>query len=245
MLYRWNELVGYRVDEAGHYRLRALEQVGPGRARFATCLADGSRGLVEFYEVGQAEAATRLRMWEAMRVAQHPRLLPVVDYGQVLWEGAEYVYLVTPRPDVCLGDVLISGVPEAEEVRGIAAAVLEGLAWLHERGWVHGTVGPETVVAVEDRTVLGVESIGVGSREAAMADVRAVGRLLVTMGGTDEGDLGRVAARCLGGVGAGEALGILGENEAKPEADLPRKVLWAVMTLGVTVGVVVMMNGVP
>ncbi len=240
MLCRWNELVGYRVDEAGHYRLRALEQVGPGRARFATCLADGSRGLVEFYEVGQAEGAARLRMWEELRAAQHPLLLPVVDYGQMLWEGAEYVYLVTARPDACLGDVLDTRRLEVEEVREITAAVLGGLAWLHERGWSHGTVGPETVVAAGERTVLGVESIGEdGSREA---DVRAVGRLLVAMGAGAEGSLERVAARCLSGVGAGEARRMLVEATETQGNDVGRKVGWAVTAMAMTVAAVAVLN---
>lgn len=64
VLCRWNELVGYWLDEGGQYRLRALEQVCPDRARFATCLADGRRGLVEVYRVSESEARERLAMWE-------------------------------------------------------------------------------------------------------------------------------------------------------------------------------------
>ncbi|MBL8217078.1 MAG: hypothetical protein JNK87_40535 [Bryobacterales bacterium] len=243
MLCRWNELVGCGLDEAGRYRLRALEQVGPGRGRFATCLEDGSRGLVEFYEVSQGEAAARLRIWEELRAARCPYLLPVVDYGQVVWEGAEYVYLVTVRPEACLGEVLDAGRLEVGEMREIAAAVLGGLAWLHERGWAHGTVGPETVVAVGDRTVLGVESIGVGGQAAELADVRAVGRLLVAVGADAEGVMGRVAAGCLGGVGVGEALRTIhAEEDTKPKGEL-RKLVWAATAMGATVAAVVVMNG--
>ena len=195
------------------------------------------------FRVGEEEAGGRLRMWGELQALGHPHLETIVDYGRVRWEGDHYVYVVTPRPNACLGDVLDEVTLGAEEKREIAGAVLSALAALHERGWTHRGVGPETVVAVGDRTVLRLESIGRRGMGDAAADMRALGRLLAALCGEDE-SLGQLAARCLGGMGATEGLRLLEAREGGQAEGVQRRLLWAATVVSLTVAVVAVWNGV-
>lgn len=48
--------------------------------------------------------------------------------------GEDYVYLVTPRPEACLNDVVEVMALAEEEAKEVVAAALGALAALHERG---------------------------------------------------------------------------------------------------------------
>jgi len=241
----WVELVGHALDQAGQYRLRALERVAPDHARFATCLADGRRGRVDVFPAADAtEAAQWSEQWELLRTWEHPHLNAIVDTGQMLWEDDIHVYVVTRRPDTDLGQVLENVNLTPEEARDVTASVLSGLAALHERGFAHRAIHAGAVLAVDAGTRLSPETITAADGHAMRDDMRAVGRLIVAMFGDcgfplPDRALHRLAAACLSAnpPTAEQALRSLTERpvEAGPNREYQRKVLLAVMTVVVTV----------
>ncbi|MGW7431446.1 serine/threonine-protein kinase [Streptomyces sp. NPDC054861] len=103
-------------------------------------------------------AETARREIEFGRRAQHPRLMRLLD-SAVLDEpdlpgldGA--VVLVMERAESSLQDLLdaADGKPLAEAER-VLSEICEGLAHLHELGWVHGDLKPDNVLVMADGAV--------------------------------------------------------------------------------------------
>lgn len=72
----------------------------------------------------------------------HPHLLPVYDH----WREPGGAYVVTRLPAGTLGQALRAGRVTAAQTVAIGEQVAAALAAAHERGVVHGAVGPDAVV---------------------------------------------------------------------------------------------------
>ncbi|HET7488114.1 MAG TPA: serine/threonine-protein kinase [Acidimicrobiales bacterium] len=141
---------------------------------------------------------------------------PVLDGGV---DGDGRVWLERPGPaGPTLADRVAAGVVDVEEAVGLVLPVVAGLAALHERGVVHGGVGPDAVVLapagptlVDPRPPLVAERAGPpdpglaaaevlrGEAPGAPADVAAVAATLVLLvtGRTPWGPLGQDAEAVL------------------------------------------------
>ena len=147
-------------------------------------------------------AAAQLELWKRIAGMSHPGVLRLLDAG---WaeEGA-VAYAVLERPDENLGEVLGERPLRAEEAGPALLATAEALAYVHERGFVHGEVGPWSVVAVGD--TIKIPSDGLRPRSdafSAAGDVRALGltacemltrRVPVVSGGEPQLNSGELAA---------------------------------------------------
>src|SRR5690349_16536498 len=84
---------------------------------------------------------------EAMRRAQHPRLVAILDSGAIL--GVPYLVMerLGGRP---LGDVLERGALSISRAQHLAREILEGVGAAHERGVIHRDLKPDNIIVVGD-----------------------------------------------------------------------------------------------
>ncbi len=92
----------------------------------------------------------------------HPIVLPPRDLG-VEDDGAPYVVTARPKGETLDDRVCLSGVLGRDDVIRIGLDLLAAIASAHDKGIVHGSLGPEHVYLVErDSVLLGVFLSGFG-----------------------------------------------------------------------------------
>ncbi len=141
----------------GHYRI--LRQVGFGGMATVYLAEDinlGREVAVKIFWPRPGETQDFLRRFarEARVLAQldHPNILPVYDYG----EQDNFAFLVTPyMPGGTLKDVLKirKALPPSEVLR-LAAPMLNGLQYAHERGLIHRDIKPANMLFKADGSLV-------------------------------------------------------------------------------------------
>lgn len=250
MTYQWSDLVGSLVG--GKYRLTEyLGDVGDNGV-FAT---DGA-AIVRL--APGATADDLFDRWSASARLAHPSLIRIIDSGRAELGGSEFVYTATERPDDSLAEAVRARALTAEEARDVVKSVLSALAYLHQQGFVYGSVDPDNIVAVGERIKLGPWTIRHGDQAAMADDMFSAGQTMVEVltqqrPGSDVqadvanlpapfGHLARAALQRR--ITAGEALQVL-EGRQVASAQPPVRVrLPKTALIGAMAGVLVLLLGV-
>jgi len=113
------------------------------------------------------------------RASSHPRwsASSIPANGEI--DGVHVIYAVMERSEGNLANVLPERALTVEETREMLEAAVDALAWLHERGLVHGALAPANIVAVGDRIKLAERLHHAGRPRRAAEDVRALGATIV------------------------------------------------------------------
>jgi TonB family protein len=123
--------------ESGVY-LTSLDGEQPRRAAIKLVAADAP------------DAESRLAGWTAAVNLDHPHLTRVFYAGRTVLDGGEVIYCVTENADEVLSEILPTRPLSPEETREMLGPVLDALAYLHGRGFVHGRLKPTNILVVGD-----------------------------------------------------------------------------------------------
>ena len=99
-------------------------------------------------------AQTELTRWLAAASLKQPHLISLLDYGHCRLHEQEYLFVAMEYADETLSEILPLRALHPEEVQGLLGPVLDALAFLHERGWVHARVQPTNILVVGDQIKL-------------------------------------------------------------------------------------------
>lgn len=94
--------------------------------------------------------AWRLRREAAARLS-HPGLLSIFEFGSCRIDDADMVYAVMELADEDLSQVIPIRSLAPEEAREMLTAAVDPLAYIHERGFVHGRLTAANIMAVGAR----------------------------------------------------------------------------------------------
>jgi len=123
---------------AEQYRLD--ESLGKeGRGEFFRAAFAGGRAIVQITRESPGD------LWWRAAQLDHPNIQRVLDTGMA--NGV--FYAVYECPDDCLTSALAAGLGQREAL-AVVAAVGRALAYLHARGFAHGAVNADHIVAVGD-----------------------------------------------------------------------------------------------
>ncbi len=144
------------------------------------------------------DADARLADWGRAVELSHPHLVRTFECGRCWLSGKELLYVVSECADENLAQVVPQRALSNEEADALLRPAMKALAYLHDRGLVHGHVRPSNVMAVNDQLKLssdGVRVAGSPSRKpeasgydapevaagdlSPAADVWSLGALLV------------------------------------------------------------------
>jgi serine/threonine protein kinase len=156
---QWTALQGQVVD--GLFLLGKCLGSTPDRAVFLT--AGGQPGLppsaIKLIRAGGLDADHQVSVWDRVSKLTHPNLMRLHHWGKCEIHGEPMLYVVTDRAEEVLSGVLKERALTEQETTEMVAAVVDVLAYLHSEGYVHGTVKPANIFAIDDRLRISAESI--------------------------------------------------------------------------------------
>jgi TonB family protein len=166
----WKELEGRVVNKEfrlGDY-LGGSEKAGV----FATELGvESRRAAVKLIAIGawdEAAVEAELARLKSARELTHPHLIQILQLGRTTVDDNDLLYVVMEQADEDLSQILPNRPLAEDEVREMLPPMLETLAYLHGKGFVHGRLKPANVMAVGDQLKLSKDGIHVpGVRRAA------------------------------------------------------------------------------
>jgi eukaryotic-like serine/threonine-protein kinase len=114
------------------------------------------------------DAEDRLADWRRAAQLSHPHLIRVFECGRSRLAGKDLLYVVSEYADEHLGQVVPQRALTSAEADAMLLPALEALAYLHDRGLVHGHICPSNILAVNDQVKIssdGVQAAGVPTRK--------------------------------------------------------------------------------
>ena len=106
------------------------------------------------------ELISRLK---AVTQFSHPHLLRIFHVGRCEINSSPHIYVVMEYADEDLSQILPARPLTPNETEEMLRAVIDGLAFLHEKGFVHSQLKPSNIMAVNDRLKIscdGIEAVG-------------------------------------------------------------------------------------
>jgi len=101
--------------------------------------------------------------WELAAKLSHPHLLRLFQTGHCEIEGTQLLYAVTEYAEESLSQILPYRPLTPEEARDTLRPLLDALAYIHAKGFVHGHIKPANIMAVGDLIKISSDGLcGVG-----------------------------------------------------------------------------------
>ncbi len=93
----------------------------------------------------------QLSWWELAAKLSHPNLLRLFQRGRCQIDGAELLYVVTEYAEESLSQIIPYRPLTPAEAHETLQPVLDALAYIHGKGFVHGHIKPANILAVGDQ----------------------------------------------------------------------------------------------
>ena len=146
----WKEWEGKRAGD--QFLLRRYLGGGDRSGVFLTDWSKPPRKAAIKLVVAEPDRAkTQLELWERTAELSHPRLIQFLGAGMCRLRGTDLIYLVTEYADERLSEVVPERRLSADETAELLQKVLEGLAFLHSKGWVHAELKPSNILSVDEQ----------------------------------------------------------------------------------------------
>jgi len=133
--------LGPYLGGSDHSAVFLTELGEPGRKKAAIKLVAGDPESAELH-LSQLMLAAKL---------SHPHLIQLFHVGRCQLGTVELLYVVMEYAEENLSQLLPHRPVTPTEARDILVPVLEALAYLHGKGFVHGHIKPENIMAIDDR----------------------------------------------------------------------------------------------
>jgi serine/threonine protein kinase len=192
-------LEGQTAD--GRYPLVELLGSTPHSSVFRTeyHTAPNRQAAIKLTPAPPATSEAQLTRWRLAARFSHPGLLRIFDMGRCEMDGRSMLYVVMELAEENLADILPVRPLSPDEATGMLAPVLEALAYLHSKGFVHGHLQPSNILAIGDQVKLSTDSIArigeTSETRDALDSYRAPEAILSAAG--DIWSLGVTVVECL------------------------------------------------
>jgi TonB family protein len=152
-------LEGQIVD--GRYPLIELLGSTQHSSVFRTECEDASnqQAALKLIPAPAAASSAQLTRWRLAARFGHPALLRIFDMGRYEFEDRAFLYVVMELAEENLAEVLPVRSLSPGEVSAMLAPALEGLAYLHNKGFVHGHLRPSNILAIGEQVKLSTDSV--------------------------------------------------------------------------------------
>jgi hypothetical protein len=177
----WVDYEGKTID--GAFPLTRLLRPEGSSAFFTTSNGDGHQRVIRLIE-SRADDDDILSRWRGVAALDHPNIVKLEDFGEVVVDQTSLVYAVMEPVDANLGEVLSEQHLTVSEATQIATSLLSVLEALHSQGFIHEHVLPLQVVAVNEIVKLQCDCIrdapeGERGQELKQQDVHDLAALLL------------------------------------------------------------------
>jgi TonB family protein len=155
----WKRYEGQMVD--GKFVLGEYFGGASGSGVFLTGRGEGGRerAAIKLIVEDTGAGETQLSRWKYAAKLSDPNLLKLFESGRCQLGDADFIYVVMEYADEDLSQILPQRALTTEETREMLAPVLDGLAYLHGKGFVHGRLKPANIMAIADQIKLSIDGI--------------------------------------------------------------------------------------
>src|ERR1700719_2207339 len=161
----WKQWQGQVVD--GKFPLRQYLGGSEYGAVFATERGEPTqKAAIKFIQVDEAEGELQLSRWKRAAQLSHPHLLRVFESGRCRLGDFNLLYAVMEFAEENLAQFLPQRPLTPAEARDVLAPALDGLAYLHAEGLIHGHVRPSNIMAIEDCLKLSADGLCLADEHA-------------------------------------------------------------------------------
>ena len=139
-----------------------LEWLGgsPHTAVFRTRLPGSSTqsAAIKLIRADRPDAAQQIACWRELVTLSHPNLLRVFHAGHCQMSGAPWLYVAMEYAEENVDQVLPVRPLSMTEVGELLPPVLDALAFLHSKNFVHARIKPSNICAVKNQLKLSIDS---------------------------------------------------------------------------------------
>jgi TonB family protein len=155
----WKQWEGQVVN--GEFHLRRYLGGSEHSAVFLTEHGEreAEKAAIKFIPADPANAELQLSRWRRAARLAHPHLIPLFQMGRCWLGDMALVYLVMECAEEDLSQVLPHRPLTPAEARDMLAPVLDALAYVHSKGFVHGHLKPANIMAVGDHLKLSSDGL--------------------------------------------------------------------------------------
>jgi len=143
----WSEYEGRTID--GAYPLTKLIRPEGRSAFFYTSNGTGAPTVIRLIE-SHFDGDEILTRWRGVAALNHPNLVKLKSFGQVVVDDTSLVYTVMEPVDANLSEILNERRLTELETKQIANSLLGAIEALHSNGFVHEHIEPANVLAVDE-----------------------------------------------------------------------------------------------
>jgi outer membrane biosynthesis protein TonB len=143
--------VGQVID--GKFRLGEFVGGDEGSSVFLTDYdsPDVRKAAIKLVPADSPEAEGLLARWRHAAKLSHPHMIRLLDMGRGELDGAAVLYVVMEYAEENLSSVIARRPLAPAEARAILGPVVDALAYVHAKGFVHCRIKPANIMAENDR----------------------------------------------------------------------------------------------
>jgi eukaryotic-like serine/threonine-protein kinase len=142
--------VGQVID--GKFRLGEFVGGDEGSAVFLTYYdsPDVRKVAIKLVPADAAEAEGLLTRWRHAAKLSHPHMIRLLDMGRGELDGSAALYVVMEYAEENLSAVIARRLLAPAEARAVLGPVVDALAYIHAKGFVHCRIKPTNIMAEND-----------------------------------------------------------------------------------------------
>jgi TonB family protein len=114
---------------------------------------------IKLIRADRPDAAQQIACWRELVTLSHPNLLRVFHAGHCQMSGAPWLYVAMEYAEENVDQVLPVRPLSMTEVGDLLPPVLDALAFLHSKNFVHARIKPSNICAVKNQLKLSVDSV--------------------------------------------------------------------------------------
>ncbi|HZP17035.1 MAG TPA: TonB family protein [Terriglobales bacterium] len=153
----WTQWQGQVV--AGKFPLLQLTGSSDHSGVFLTELGPGQKAALKLLRVEAAQADSQMVRLRAASKLSHPHLLQIFNFGRCELGGQSFIYVVMELADEDLSQVIPIRALTPAEAKPAFTAALEALAYVHDRGFIHGHIKPSNIMARGEHLKIAAEAV--------------------------------------------------------------------------------------
>jgi TonB family protein len=112
---------------------------------------------IKLIQATTANWESQVSWWQQIDKYHHPDLIRLLENGRCQLDGNELFYCVMEYAEENLAEILRERPLTPIETQDMLRPILDALAYIHSRGFVHGHIKPSNVLAVGDQIKLSVD----------------------------------------------------------------------------------------
>lgn len=117
------------------------------------------KAAIKFIQADASNADAQIARWKQAAQLSHPNLIKVFECGRCQLAGMDLLYVVMDFAQENLAEFLPQRALAADETRDMLEPFVDGLTYLHGKGFAHGRIKPGNILAIDDQLKLSGDSI--------------------------------------------------------------------------------------